>query len=147
MLTAALNPFADVAKSFRGNANLIARAKAIYKDSLRTVLKNIVRTGFEALGKAAAKEKATKKLSKLVAKNEVLDMPECYFDMIYGEHSGSTDGDEIAEDAQNTLETSLEARIRDEVEKRLLVAITNFKSLSVVAKSRWWQKTPVYTFV
>lgn len=137
LMAAALNPFADFAKPFRGNANLIARAKAIYKISLRTVLKSIVRTEFEALAKATAKAKATEKISKLVAKKAVLDMPECYFDMIYGRHSGAIDEDEIAEDEDNSLETSLEARIRDEVEKRLLIKNRNFQvSLTCVCTYR-----------
>ena len=68
LLAAALNPFADLTKSFRGNKNLIARAKAIYEACLRTVLKNIVRVEFEDLDKAAAKAKATQKISNLVAK-------------------------------------------------------------------------------
>ena len=131
LLAAATNPYADLEKSFRGNANLIARAKAIYKASLRTVLKNMVRTEFEALDKAAAKAKVTEKVAKLVAKKAVSDMPDCYYDMIYGGHAGAIDGDEIEDDEDdNALGESIDARIRAEVEKRMLSETTNFKSLS-----------------
>jgi len=57
-------------------------------------------------------------------------MPDCYYDMIYGGHSGAIDGDEIASDEDNSVVVSLEARIRDEVSTRLQIETKNFKSLS-----------------
>ena len=57
-------------------------------------------------------------------------MPDCYYDMIYGGHSGAIDGDEIASDEDNSVVASLEARIRDEVSTRLQIETKNFNSLS-----------------